>query len=77
MWMEHCNNGLNGFLATPVEDVATALHAIQKDNTLRLIGQKHQHLRLVTLTTANGPYDVLASNSILPAPQGLFILHRH
>jgi hypothetical protein len=63
--------------AVEVEDASTTLQAIHKDNTLRLIGPRRQHLRLVTITTTNGPYDILASTSILPEPQGLFILYHH
>jgi hypothetical protein len=72
----HRNNGLDGFLATAVEeDATTALKAIRKDDTIRLVGPNKQHLRLITLITASGqPYDVLASKSILPEPQGLFTL---
>jgi hypothetical protein len=54
---------------------STALQAIYKDGTLRLIGHRSQHLRLVTITNTSGqPYNVLASTSILPEPQGLFTL---
>jgi hypothetical protein len=67
-----------GAIATAVEeeDATTALQAIHNNNTLRLIGPRRQHLRLLTITNASGqPYDVLASTSILPEPQGLFILN--
>jgi hypothetical protein len=76
----HRDNRLDGFIATAVEveDDTTTLQGIHKDGTLRLVGPRRQHLRLVTITNTTGnPYDILASNSILPAPQGCFILHRH
>jgi hypothetical protein len=67
-----------GAVATAVDEPsdATTLQAIHKDNTLRLVGPRRQHLRLVTLTNLSGqPYDVLASKSSVPVPQGLFIVH--
>jgi hypothetical protein len=71
---------MNGFIAAAVDeaDDSIALQAVHKDGTLRLIGPRRQHLRLVTITNASGqPYDVLASTSIIPSSHGLFILHHH
>jgi hypothetical protein len=69
-----------GAIAVAVDEASdsTTLQAIYKDDTLCLIGPRCQHLRLVTVTTASGqPYNLLASKSIRPEPQGLFILHQH
>jgi hypothetical protein len=66
-----------GAVATAVEEAsdATALQAIYKNGTLRLVGPHHQHLRLITVITASGqPYDVLASKSRIPDQHGLFTL---
>jgi hypothetical protein len=68
---------MNGFIAAAMDNAndSSTLQAIHKDDTLRLIGPRRQHLRLVTITNISGqPYDVLASSSIFPEPQGLFTL---
>jgi hypothetical protein len=64
-----------GLLATFTEDIntATRLTMTTEDNKVRLAGPKSQQLSSVTLTNN---YDILATRSILPTPQGLFILHK-
>jgi hypothetical protein len=65
-----------GLLATFTEDINTATRmtmTIVEGDTIRLIGPKSQQLSCVTLTNN---YDILATRSILPTPQGLFILHK-
>jgi hypothetical protein len=63
-----------GLLATFTEDIntATRLTMTTEDNKVRLAGPKSQQLSCVTLTNT----DILATRSILPTPQGLFILHK-
>jgi hypothetical protein len=68
---------MNRFIAAAMDNAndSTTLQAIYKGDTLRLVGHRRQHLRLVTINNTSGqPYDVLASTSILPEPQGLFTL---
>jgi hypothetical protein len=63
-----------GWLATLTEDVdsATRVTMTLEGSSIRLAGPKDQQLSCVTLND----YDILATRSILPIPQGLFILHK-
>jgi hypothetical protein len=64
----------DGLIATLTEDINTATRVTMtvEGSTIRLIGPKRQQLSCVTLNNT----DILATRSILPSPQGQFILQR-
>jgi hypothetical protein len=63
-----------GLLATLTDDINTATRVTMmvEGSTIRLAGPKRQQLSCVTLNNT----DILATRSILPSPQGQFILQR-
>jgi hypothetical protein len=62
-----------GLVATLAENISTAtcVTLTVEDNNIRLAGPKRQQLSCITLNNT----DILATCSILPTTQGLFILH--
>jgi hypothetical protein len=66
----------DGYLVTlsPEQEEDAQLTILTEGEFVRLVGPNNAHLSCVSISTEQGPYDLLATFSIMPEPEGLFLI---